>query len=321
MADGRLRVFVPEPLPETAFEMLRSMADIEQGSSERACSERELADQVARSDALIITSRDRITRTVIEAGSRLKIITKTGAKPDNVDFAAAQAQKVLVTWTPGANAVSVAEYAVSIALLLAKRVLANNHHVLNGGWRNYGLLGTELYDKTAGLIGFGAIGCEVARRLRAFGMKLIAHDPEVTPTKMLQEGAVGTDLQQTISSADFLFLHCTLNDQTRNMIDEKALRSMKATAILVNTARGGLVDEAALVRALEQGWIAGAGIDVFAREPVDRANRLLTLPNVVATPHVAAFTQEAIRRETHWAVEDVALVLSGGRPRHWQAPA
>lgn len=315
---GRLRVFVPEPMPEYAFRRLREVADIEQGPVERACRHDELIEQAAHSDALIITSRDHISADIIRAAPRLKIIAKAGAKPNNVDLRAASAQGTLVTWTPGANSVAVAEYAVGLALALAKHLFAYNRYVLNGGWRNYDLLGCELFEKTAGLIGFGAIGRQMARRLRAFGMKISAFDPAVGPSDMAREGAMAGDAATVIAAADFLFLHCELNDATRNIIDEKALRSMKPSAMLINTARGGLVDEAALLAALKQGWIAGAAIDVFAREPVEPANPLLRLPNVLATPHMAAFSREAIARETQWAVEDVALVLSGGRPVHWQ---
>jgi D-3-phosphoglycerate dehydrogenase len=318
MADPRLRVFVPEPMPDYAFERLRGMAEIAQGPVGRVCRPDELIDQAARSDALIVTSRDQITADIIRAAPRLKIIAKAGAKPNNVDIGAAAAQGTLVTWTPGANSVAVAEYAVGLALILAKHIFAYNRHVLNGGWRNYDLLGSELCDKTAGLIGFGAIGQQVARRLRAFGMKIETFDPGISSDLIAREGALPRDASAVIGAADFLFLHCELNDRTRNIIDEKALRSMKRSAMLINTARGGLIDEAALLEALTQGWIAGAALDVYAQEPVDPANPLLRLPNVVATPHMAAFSREAIMRETQWAAEDVALVLSGGQPVHWR---
>lgn len=318
MKARRPRVFVPEPLPDSALDFLRVTCDVAQGLSERACSEDELIEETRKSDALIITSRDRIDRTVIHAAPQLMIIAKAGAKPNNVDIEAARAQGTLVTWTPGANSVSVAEYSIALALMLVKHVHVYNRHLLAGGWRTYDLLGSELHGKTAGLIGFGAIGREVARRLRAFDMDVIVYDPGVPAAQIELGGAAAADLEATVSAADFLFLHCELNEQTRNLIDEKALRSMKPSAMLINTARGGLVDETALVQALKQGWIAGAGLDVFVVEPTSPTNELLRLPNVLATPHMAAFSKEAIRRETHWAVEDVALVLSGGEPRHWR---
>lgn len=315
----RPRVFVPEPMPEYAFRRLREIAEVEQGPLERACRRDELLEQAARSDALIVTSRDHIGGDIIRAAPGLKIIAKAGAKPNNVDFHAASAQGTLVTWTPGANSVAVAEYAIGLALALAKHLFAYNRQVLGGGWRHYDLLGCELFEKTAGLIGFGAIGRQVARRLRAFGMKIAAFDPGVAAADMAREGVVQGEAATVIAEADFLFLHCELNEATRDIIDAQALRSMKPSAMLINTARGGLVDEAALLRALTEGWIAGAAIDVFAREPVESGNPLLRLPNVLATPHMAAFSREAIARETQWAAEDVALVLSGGQPVHWQA--
>lgn len=312
------RVFVPEPLPEAALQPLRAMAEIVQGAQDRPCTTAELVAAARRCAAFVITSRDRITREVIQAGPQLKVIAKTGAKPSNVDLAAARAQGTLVTWTPGANAVSVAEFSLSLAFALAKDLAGYQRHLAAGGWRQYDRLALELQGKVASLIGFGAIGTEVARRLQVFGVTVMACDPEVPVERMREHGVTPAGFEAALAAADILFLHCELTERTRHMIDERALRAMKPTAILINTARGALVDEAALLDALRAGRIAAAGLDVFATEPLPAGNPLLQLPNVLATPHVAAFTREAIERETRWAVEDTAAILSGRPPVHWR---
>lgn len=312
------RIFVPEPLPEAALQPLRAIAEVIQGVQDRPCSTMELLEAAKCCAAFVITSRDSITREVIAAGPQLKVIAKTGAKPNNVDIAAARAQGTLVTWTPGANAVSVAEFSLSLAFALAKNLVGYQRHLAAGGWRQYDRLAMELQGRMASLIGFGAIGAEVARRLQAFGLTVMAHDPGIPGASMRRCGVTPASFEEAVAAADILFLHCELNERTRHMLDEQALRSMKPTAILINTARGALVDEAALQHALRDGWIAGAGLDVFGIEPLSPESPLLQLPNVLATPHVAAFTREAIERETRWAVEDTTAILSGRPPVHWQ---
>ncbi|MGE0154994.1 MAG: hydroxyacid dehydrogenase [Reyranellaceae bacterium] len=317
----RRRIFVPEPLPVAALAPLDGIAEIHQGPADRACTEAELIEQARCSDAFIITSRDRITAAVINAGTALSIVAKTGARPNNVDFAAAKARNVSVIWTPAANAVSVAEHTLALILGVAKSMLESNRRLLNGLWRDFDLVGVELQGKTAGLIGFGAIGVEVARRLRAFGMSVLAYDPHVAAERFAAEGVVPAPLDGLVAQADVVSLHCALTKETANLLDARRLRSMKASAFVINTARGGLIDEAALERALREGWIAAAGLDVFAEEPPAKGKSLFRLPNVLATPHVAAFTAESIRREVQWAAEDVGALLSGRPALRWQGAA
>lgn len=314
----RRRIFVPEPLPIRALAPLSDLAEIRQGPHERACSERELIEQAQCSDVFIITSRDRISADVIAAGKSLSIIAKTGARPNNVDFDAARARNVSVIWTPAANAVSVAEHTFMLLLALSKNLLASNRRLLNGQWRDFDLLGFELDGKTVGLIGFGAIGVEMARRLRAFGLRVLAYDPGVPTERFAAENVQQADLDGLVAAADIVSLHCALTPETANVLNERRLRSMKRSAIVLNTARGGLIDQDALMRALQEGWIAGAGLDVFAIEPPGADLPLLKLPNVLATPHVAAFTAESIDREVVWAVEDVSAMLNGKPPLRWQ---
>ena len=311
-------VFAPEPIPPEAVARIRDTAEVRQGASGRGLSEDDLARAVGDVDALLITSREAVSAKVIAAAPRLKVITKAGARPDNVDFAAARERAIHVTWTPGANAVSVAEFTITLLLAVAKRLADLTARLRDGGWRDASLLGWELAGKTAGLIGLGHVGAAVAQRLRAFGMEVLAHDPQVGPAEFRAAGAAPATLDDLLARADMVSLHCALTRETRGLIDESALRRMKRTAILLNTARGALVDEAALQRALEQGWIGGAGLDVYTLEPPASPLFVAGLPNVIATPHVAAFTHESIARETIWAVEDIRALLRGEPPVHWK---
>jgi D-3-phosphoglycerate dehydrogenase len=264
-----------------------------------------------------VNSRDPISARVIESCPQLKVIAKAGSKPtSNVDLAAAERCGVRVTWTPGANAVSVAEMTLALILTVVKRLPELSAHLRRGGWRTYDLLGGELAGKTLGMVGLGAIGCEVARLFQAFGGRVIAHDPGVAATTAAGLGIRLLDLPDLLAAADILSLHCEMNPQTAGLVNDENLAKMKAGAVLVNTARGGLVDEQALLAALDSGQLSAAALDVFATEPIPKDHPLLVHPRVFAVPHVSAFTHEASFRETSWALEDVGRVLSGLAPRH-----
>lgn len=311
-------VFVPEPLPEAALAVLRPVAEVRQGMSGRSYSEDELIAELAEATAVIVTSREKITRRVIESARRLRLITKSGAPPSNVDTGAARERGILVTWTPGANAVSVAEFSLALLLAASRRLIEFRNVMLEGKWRTFDRLGVELDGKTLGLVGFGAVGRAVAARAQAFGLKVSAFDPGVPADSLSRYGVSAVGLANVLSRSDFVSLHCELNDRTRHLIGAAELSTMRSNAILINTARGAIVDEKALFQALKNGHPAAAALDVFEVEPPLERNPLLALPNVIATPHVSAFTQEAIGRESCWAAEDVAAVLLGKMPIHWQ---
>ena len=315
--ERRFVIFIPEPFPESALATLDGRFEIRQGRAGEAYSEAELSMVLADVDAIAINSRDPITARVIESAPRLRVIAKAGSKPtSNVDLAAAERRGVRVTWTPGANAVSVAEMALALMLTVVKRLPEVSAHLRAGGWRTYDLLGSELAGKTLGLVGLGAIGREVARRFHAFGGRVAGFDPFVDAAKAAEWGIERVDLPDLYAKADIVSLHCEMNAQTAGMIDAAALAAMKPGAVLVNTARGGLVDERALLHALDAGRLGAAALDVFAEEPVRKGNALLAHPRVFATPHVSAFTREASFRETSWALEDAARVLQGLEPVH-----
>ena len=320
LPEGRFVVYIPEPFPERSVSTLDPRFVVRQGRAGEAYSETELVAMLADVDAIAISSRDPITARVIECASRLRVIAKAGSKPtSNVDLAAAARCGVRVTWTPGANAVSVAEMTIALMLTLVKRLPEVSAHLRGGGWRTYELLGSELAGKTLGLVGIGAIGHEVARRFQAFGGRIIGYDPHVDAVQAAAWGIVHVELPELYASSDIVSLHCEMNAQTAGMIDAAALARMKRGAILINTARGGLVDEQAMLSALDSGRLSAAALDVFEKEPLDIGHALLAHPRVFATPHVSAFTYEASFRETSWALEDAARILQGLEPLHHSA--
>jgi D-3-phosphoglycerate dehydrogenase len=318
MSTDRFVIFVPEPFPEGALATLDSRFELRLGRSGSAYSEAELERLMADVDAIAIYSRDRITARVLESAKQLRVIAKGGSKPtSNVDIAAAESRGVKVIWTPGANAVSVAEMAIALMLTLLRRLPVLTRHLKDGGWRSFDLLGHEMAGMTLGLVGFGAIGREVAKRYRAFGGPVLAFDPNWDQATADRLGVRGVEFDALLSLSDIVSLHCEMNASTERLINSRTLSEMKPGALLINTARGGLIDEGALLDALNRGQLAGAALDVFAEEPPPEGHPLRTHPHVLATPHVSAFTHESIYRESAWALEDASRVLLGLAPLHF----
>jgi D-3-phosphoglycerate dehydrogenase len=307
-------ILVLEPFEAESHRLLEAVGEVRFGPRNRAYSEKELITEVSDVSALVITSRDSISKQIIDSAKFLKIIAKCGSKPSNVDIDAATRRRVPVTWTPGANPVSVAEHTVALMLALLKKVFLAMTSLRQGEWRKESVKTLELSGKTVGIIGLGHIGFEVAKLLKNFGCNLVYFDPYISGERGDKIGVQKIGLNELLERADIVTLHCQLNAETRHMIGENQLRRMKNTAYLVNTARGSLVDERALVKALEKGQIAGAGIDVFDEEPVRPTNPLLSLDNVVVTPHMAAWSREAPIREAIGAAEEVIRVLRGETP-------
>jgi len=254
-----------------------------------------------------------MTARVLEASPRLKVVSMHGVGVDHIDLQAAGRQGVVVANCPGANDQAVADLAIGLMIAVARQIPSADRALRQEQWGRYS--GSELWNKTLGLIGYGRIGRGVAKRALGFDMNLIVCDPYILPDQIGFPGVQLTDLEEVIASADFLSLHAALTDETRGIIGEPQLRSMKPTAFLINTARGGLVDEAALYLALSQKWIAGAALDVFVNEP-PLGSPLLGLENLVLTPHIGAHTQEAIERMGIMAAQNVVQTLQGGQPVH-----
>ncbi len=242
--------------------------------------------------ALIVRSTTRVTAELLERAEKLKVVGRAGVGVDNVDVEAATRRGVLVMNTPGGNAVSVAEHTIGLLLALARSIPQANASVHAGRWEKSGFGGVEVREKTLGLIGLGRVGLEVARRAAAFEMKLVAYDPYVAKPVAEDAGVELVTLQELLAKSDFVSLHATLSPATEKMLDRKTLERVKLGARIINTSRGELIDEAALVEAIQSGRVAGAALDVFAEEP-PRTSPLLGLPQVIATPHIAGSTEEA----------------------------
>jgi D-3-phosphoglycerate dehydrogenase / 2-oxoglutarate reductase len=250
----------------------------------------------------------------MDAASGLKVISKFGVGYDNIDVGAAAARGIPVLRTYGANARSVAELALMMMLVLLKRVFVLDASLRAGEWRKGGAAGGELTGRHLGIVGCGAVGGNLAGLARAFAMPVTVYDPYIAETAVPAGAERVAQLDQLLGPADIVSLHCPLTDETRGMIGAAELQRMKPTALLVNCARGPVVDEAALVDALRQQRIAGAGLDTFAQESPGPEGPLWALPNVVVTPHVGGSTAEAMRRVAIQAVENVFTILDGKRP-------
>ncbi|MDW8045619.1 MAG: hydroxyacid dehydrogenase, partial [Nitrososphaerota archaeon] len=251
------------------------------------------------------------------AADRLKIIVKYGSKPgiDNVDLEAAIEKGIIVSYTPQANSDSVAEHTITLMLALLKKLNVMARRLKEGLWRDKNILGYELLGKSVGIIGLGAIGYRVAEKMKGFGVRLLAYDPYVPNERAKEVGVELVDLNTLLRESDIVTIHATLTKETTRLIGEKELRMMKKNAIIVNTARGAIIDEKSLIKALKEGWIAGAALDVFEEEPPKPNHPLLNMDNVIATPHSASCTYEAWRREGFMAAEEVLRVLRGEKPR------
>ena len=268
----------------------------------------------------VISRKGRITREHMQkSGGRLKIVARTGVGVDasRIDLEAAREHRIWVTNMPGANAVAVAELTFGQMIALARHSIEAHGAVANNRWSDYRrFIGTELAGKTLGILGMGNIGTRVALRARAFEMALLVCDPYIPASHVTAIGGRCVGLDELFSQSDFITLHCPLTDETRHMVAGKQLSLMKASACLVNFARGGIVDEEALYRCLAEKRIAGAAIDVFETEPPRKDHPMLRLDNVLLTPHLGGSSYEAQARGERGAAEEVMRVLQGERPRN-----
>ena len=254
---------------------------------------------------------------IINMAPNLKILAKHGVGYDNIDVPAASKRRIPVVVTPYANSTSVAEFAIGAILALSKKLLPINIALKNDTYQGFKqVTSTDIWGKTLGIIGIGRIGSEVVRMGRlAFHMNTIAYDPYVTDAYATAVGARRVEsLEALLKRSDFVSIHCPLTPQTKDMIDEKELKMMKETAFLINTARGGIVNEPALLTALNSGWIQGAALDVLEKEPPKQDNELLNHEKVIVTPHTAANTDEAMSRMAVMAAEEILRVLDGEKP-------
>jgi D-3-phosphoglycerate dehydrogenase / 2-oxoglutarate reductase len=300
-----VRVLVRETIAEAGVELLRSRFEVDVDS------ESELAEIIGEYDGIVIRSETKLSADLIEKGVRLKVIGRAGVGVDNVDVDAATRQGIVVANAPESTVISAAEQTIGLLVALARNI-PQAHAALKGGrWERSRWSGIELDGKTLGVVGFGRIGQQVARRAIGLGMRVVAYDPFVSEERFRELGVEhAATLDAVLGGADVVTLHSPLTDETRHLIDREAIAKMRDGARLVNAARGALVDEAALEEAIRSGKLAGAALDVFSEEPY--TGPLLELDEVVTTPHLAASTDEAQDRAGVIVAEQVVAALDGG---------
>jgi D-3-phosphoglycerate dehydrogenase len=286
-----MKIVVADDLPASAVDLLRAEVgwDVDARPGRKSAS---LATDLAEADALLVRSATKVDAALLAYAPRLRIIARAGTGVDNVDVPAASARGILVVNAPGANSISVAEHACALMLALARSVPAADRAMKEGKWEKKRFLGTELRGKTLGIAGLGRIGQEVAQRARAFDMRVMAHDPFIAKDLALSLGVELVSLDQLCATADYVTLHLPSTPETRHLFNDVRFARCKPGIRIINTARGELIDEAALKRAIESGAVGGAGLDVFEMEPPSDWS-LAQLPQVIATPHIAASTEEA----------------------------
>ncbi len=279
----------------------------------RPLKEEELISKIVGIDG-IIAGLDVINQRIIDAADRLKVIARYGVGLDRVDLEAAKSKGIVVTNTPGANATSVAELTVGLILALMRNIPFADQETKAGKWPR--LRGSTLNSKTVGLLGLGSIGCRVAQLLNGFECGVIGYDPNVTQSEIEDVGVIWLERDEVVQQSDVLTLHLPALPSTENMIDSQLIGRMKEGAYLVNTARSELIDETALLRALEDGKLSGVALDTFRSEPPPPDHPLFQLDNVIATPHTGSHTEDATNNMGRMALHDCLAVLRGAQPKH-----
>lgn len=310
-------VYVTRRIPQAALEILRRECQVRIWDSDDPVPRATLLEEVAGCEGLFCLLTERVDTELLEHAPRLRVVANMAVGYDNVDVPACTARGVVVTNTPGVLTETTADLAFALILATARRLVEAARFLAAGQWKTWGpmlLTGRDVYSSTLGLVGFGRIGQAVARRARGFDMRILYHDPQRWEDAEKALGAARVALDDLLRQSDVVSIHAPLTPDTHHLIGERELRLMKPTAILVNTARGPLVDEAALYRALREGWIWAAGLDVFEREPIGPDHPLLSLPNVVALPHIASASIATRTRMATLAAENLVAVLRGEVP-------
>ena len=307
-----MKILVADTIAEEGLEILRNYAQVD---IKLKLKPEELKAIIGNYDALIVRSQTQVPAEIIEAGEKLKVIGRAGVGVDNIDVAAATKKGIVVVNAPTANTVSAAEYTIALMLALSRNIPKANSQLKSGRWQRKELVGTELRNKTLGIIGLGNVGSEVAKRAQAFEMCVIAHDPFVSTNYARKLKVDLVPLDQLLEQSDFITLHVPLTATTKGLIGAEELAKVKPTARIINCARGGLVDEEALVKAIEDEKIAGAAFDVFSTEPVTDSSRFKS-DKIVVTPHLGASTIEAQANVAKDIAEQVLTVLRGEHPRY-----
>jgi D-3-phosphoglycerate dehydrogenase / 2-oxoglutarate reductase len=301
------KILVTDGLDASGLEALRASAQVDDRNN---VSPDDLLKVVAEYDALVVRGRTKVNMAVLEAAKNLKVVGRAGVGVDNIDLNAAKALGVIVVNAPIATTLAVAELTFGLMLALTREIPRADAAMKNGQWLKKELEGMELYGKTLGIVGMGHIGAEVGKRAAAFGMSVLGYDPLIAADEITRRGAEPVSLDTLYARADFITLHLPLTADTRNMINADAFAKMKNGVRIVCAARGGIIDEAALLDALNEGNVAGAALDVFATEPPSKTD-LVSHSRMIATPHIGAQTVEAQVRAADDIAAEVLAALKG----------
>ena len=319
------KVLMSSIVQAPAAELVGEVCDIEYYKGDAPSTAEEIISRIGDKDGLLCLVRDRIDRDVMEAGANLKVISTASVGFEHIDVEEATRRGIYVGYTPGVLTDATADLAFSLLLSAARRIAEADRYVRAGRWKvawsPMAFLGASVWGMTLGIIGLGRIGRAVAKRARGFDMRILYSDPVRFPAG--EEGELGVEfraLENLLAESDFVSIHAPSNQETFHFMNESRLAMMKPGAILVNTSRGPLVDEAALARALRDGRIGGAALDVFEQEPIAEENPLLGLDNVTLVPHIGSATQDSRRKMAETAAVNLVNVLRGARPRSWLNP-
>ncbi|MFA4988299.1 MAG: phosphoglycerate dehydrogenase [Candidatus Omnitrophota bacterium] len=299
-----IRVLVSDALSEEGLKVFRESGELSVDVKTDLKPE-DLKNIIKDYDALVVRSATKVTGEIIQAADKLKVVGRAGVGLDNVDLEAATQKGVIVMNTPAGNTISTAEHTFSMILALSRNIPQASSSTKKGEWKRSKFMGVELYGKTLGIAGFGRIGSEVAKRALSFGMRSLAYDPFLSAEVAESLGVEIAELDKVLREADYITVHTPLTKETRHMISDKEFALMKKGVRVINCARGGIIDEAALIKALKESKVAGAAMDVFEKEPLSPDNELLKMDNVITTPHLGASTEEA---QVNVAIEVAEIV-------------
>ena len=300
-----MKILVCDNLEEKVIEKLSELGEVTNISDSKTKTE-ELTSNIVDTDIVVIRSSTKINKDILQKANKLKIIARCGVGIDNIDIEEATNKEIYVTNSPNANIISVAELTIGLIISAARNIHTSNNSLKDKNWDRNKFLGTELYKKQLGLIGFGKAAREVAKRLTVFGMEIVFYDPYVEAS---EDEANKVELDELLKTSDVISIHVVKNEETENMINDEKLNLIKKGGILVNTSRGGIVDEVALFQRSSDDVIF-AGLDVFSKEPPD-INKTFSTSNIVTTPHLGASTQEAQLRAGLETVQNISDILNG----------
>jgi glyoxylate reductase len=312
------KIYVTREMPERGLRIIKEKFDAEIWTDYAPPPKKTIIEKAAKVDALATLLSDKIDAEVYDAAPNLKIVAQMAVGFDNIDVAEATKRGICVTNTPGVLTETTADFAWALLMTVARRIVEADKYVRSGQWKvswhPLMMQGRDVYGATLGIVGLGRIGCAIAKRAQGFDMEVLYYDVVRRPDFEKEYNVKFTEIDQLFKEADFITINTPLSKETVHLVDEKKLKSMKKTAYLVNNARGPIVDEKALYKALKEGWIEGAGLDVFEQEPTPKENPLLQLPNVVVAPHISSASYETRSRMAERVAENLVTFFEGKTP-------